>query len=301
MFGKTESTCSTASCLTSTLLVISILLNSVCLYLLMGNSFSLPSSISVEPAGIKKAILELEYEKVGGKTNYELISKATQLQMKDQIPQIEQYLKTQGGNTTAPTQQAVQPANTTMTQEEVAKILASASLEGNKSADIVAIEYSDMECPFCIKQYADTKLQPSLLTQYGDKVAFAFKNNRGVNHPGTEAKALSALCAKTLGGDAAYIGFYHAIMDGTSQGNVYPVAKLTDIAKNLKLDTKKWQTCIDTKATLAQFDAETNEAKKYNMSGTPGTLLLNVKTGKYATVEGAYPISEFAQKIASIQ
>ncbi len=301
MFGKTESS-TTGSYITPILLGILIVLNALGLYLLMGNSFQLPSSISVEPAGIKKAILELEYEKVGGKANYELVSKATLLQMKDQIPQIEQYLKTQGGNTAAPTAQPNQPAATsTMTPEEVAKILSSAALEGNKSADIVAIEYSDMECPFCIKQYHDTKIQGALLGQYGDKVAFAFKNNRGVNHPGTEAKALGTLCAKTVGGDMAYTGFYHAIMDGTSQGSVYPVGKLSDIAKTLKLDMKKWQTCMDTKATMAQFESETNEAKKYNMGGTPGTLLLNVKTGKYATVEGAYPISEFTQKIDSIK
>jgi protein-disulfide isomerase len=274
----------------------------------MGNSFSLPSSISVEPAGIKKAILELEYAKVGGKMNYELVSRATLLQMQDQIPQIEQYLKTHGGNTAAvqpgqPTQpaQPVQPATTTLSKDEIAKILSTASLEGNKSADIVAIEYSDMECPFCIKQYHDTKLQESLKDKYGDTVAFAFKNNRGVNHPGTEAKALASLCAKTVGGDKAYAAFYHAIMDGSTQWNMLSVSKLPDIAKNLKLDLKKWQTCLDTKATLAQFEAETSEARKYNMGGTPGTLLLNVKTGKYATVEGAYPISEFVQKIDSIK
>jgi protein-disulfide isomerase len=159
MFGKTESS-TTGSYITPILLGILIVLNALGLYLLMGNSFQLPSSISVEPAGIKKAILELEYEKVGGKANYELVSKATLLQMKDQIPQIEQYLKTQGGNTAAPTAQPNQPAATsTMSPEEVAKILSSAALEGNKSADIVAIEYSDMECPFCIKQYHDTKIQ----------------------------------------------------------------------------------------------------------------------------------------------
>lgn len=158
-----------------------------------------------------------------------------------------------------------------------------------------------MECPYCIKQYHDTKLQSALITKYGDTVAFAFKNNRGVNHPGTEAKALSALCAKTVGGNATYISFYHAIMDATTQGNVFPVAKLAGIAQNIKIDVKKWQTCVDTKATMAQLDAESSEAKKYGMSGTPGTLLLNVKTGKYATVEGAYPISEFTQKIDSIK
>ncbi len=188
-----------------------------------------------------------------------------------------------------------------MTPAEVATILSGASIDGNKSADIIAIEYSDMECPFCIKQYSDTKIQESLRAQYGDKVAFAFKNNRGVNHPGTEAKALGALCAKKVGGDKAYAGFYHAIMDGTKQGAVYPVSGLPGIASKLSLDMTKWQSCVDSKATLAGLEAETAEAQKYGMGGTPGTLLLNVKTGKYTTVEGAYPFSSFTEKISSIQ
>jgi hypothetical protein len=55
----------------------------------------LPASITTDTFGIKRAILELEYEKVGGKANYDLISQATRMQMQDQIPQIEQYIKTQ--------------------------------------------------------------------------------------------------------------------------------------------------------------------------------------------------------------
>jgi protein-disulfide isomerase len=273
----------------------------------MGNSFSLPSSISVEPAGIKKAILELEYAKVGGKANYEIVQQATLLQMKEQIPQMEQYIKTKGGTapsdgtTTAPSQPAPTPAPTTMSQDEIKAIISTASIEGNKNADIIAIEYSDMECPFCIRQFHDTKLQPTLATQYGDKVGFAFKNNRGVNHNGTEAKALGALCAQSVGGDKAYISFYHAIMNGTTQSSMFAVDKLPGIAKDIKIDTKKWQTCVDSKATLAKFEAESAEARKYGLNGTPGTLLINVKTGKYATVEGAYPMSEFTQKISSIQ
>lgn len=47
----------------------------------------------------------------------------------------------------------------------------------------------------------------------------------------------------------------------------------------------KWQSCFDNKETLTQFTAETQEARKYDLGGTPGTLILNVKTGKYATVE----------------
>lgn len=288
------------SCITNILLVILIVLNIWGLYLLMGNTVSFPSSLAMNPIGIKKALLEMEYQKVGGKANYDVVNQATLIQIKDQLPQMQQYIKTQWWK--VDDAQANEPVVTTsLSTDEINAILSGASIEGNKWADIIAIEYSDMECPFCIKQYSDTKLQASLATQYGDKVAFVFKNSRWVNHPGTEAKAIGALCAKRVGWDKAYIAFYHAIMDGTTQSAVYPVDKLGDIAKNIKIDLEKWNACVSSKATLALFDAEGEEAKKYGMAGTPWTLLLNVKTGKYAIVEWAYPFSEFVQKIASIQ
>lgn len=217
------------------------------------------------------------------------------------IDNLKQYIARSGTGTPSQPDTNTQkptPTGTDMTPTEVSQILSGATLEGNKNANIVVIEYSDMECPYCVKQYHDTKLQESLKSAYGDAVVFAFKNHRGVNHAGTEAKALGALCAKKLGGDTAYAKFYHAIMNGTSQSTgVYPVSKLVDIAKTLGLDTKAWQSCVDNRDTAVQFAAETAQAKRYGLSGTPGTLILNVKTGKYATVEGAYPISEFKDKI----
>ena len=269
MFGKTESC--TTSCVTPILLGVLIVLNVFGLFLLMGNSFSLPASISVDPIGVKKALLEIEYSKVGGKANYDVMTQAQNLSINDpqnpsNIEAMKKYISTFGSGNKAPTATPTVPASgATMTPAEVATILSGASIDGNKSADIIAIEYSDMECPFCIKQYSDTKIQASLLAQYGDKVAFAFKNNRGVNHPGTEAKALGALCAKKVGGDKVYNDFYKTIMDGKTQASVYPVSKLPDIAKNLKLDMTKWQSCLDSKATLAGLEAETAEAQKYGM------------------------------------
>lgn len=269
------------------------------IYLLTGNSVTLPASTGIDALGVKKALLELEYEKVGGKENYELVSKATLIQMQEQIPQIRQFIESNGGangTATAPTPAVDQ----VMDAAQIEKIVSSAALEGNAQADIIAIEYSDMECPFCIRQYSETKLRESLVTQYGDKVAFAFKNNRGVNHSGTEAKAVGALCAKKVGGNEAYAKFYHAVMDGTTQSAVFPVANLGEAAKTAGVDIAKWQACYDAKETAAEFLAETQEANGLGLGGTPGTLILNVKTGKYTTVEGAYPLANFVQKIDSL-
>ena len=286
----------TSPILTYILLIVVILQWALNLYLLTGNSVNLPAATGIDALGVKRALLEMEYEKVGGKENYELISKATLIQMQEQIPQIRQFIETQWGATAA-----VNPDATigwkTLDQETIDKVVSTAALEGNPDADIVVIEYSDMECPFCIRQYSETKLQESLATQYGDKVAFAFKNNRGVNHSGTEPKAVGALCAKKVGGDEAYIKFYQAVMDGTTQSAVYPVSSLPDAASVAGVDVAKWQACYDAKETSAEFLAETQEANGFGLGGTPGTLILNVKTGKYTTVEWAYPLANFVQSI----
>lgn len=146
-------------------------------YLLTGNSFVLPTSIGVDVIGLKRALLELEYEKVGGKENYDLVNQATLIQMKEQIPQIREFIKANGGSQNPDANKNLDTYQI-MDATQVEKIISSAVLEGNSQADIVLVEYSDMECPYCIRQYADTKLRQSLVTQYGDTVAFAFKNNR---------------------------------------------------------------------------------------------------------------------------
>lgn len=267
-------------------------------------------SVTIDPLGIKSAILEVEYTKAGGKENYDILTRAQQLSLSDpqnqgNLKAMKQYIDSFGADTNtagapADTSAATPGEDQVVSGEKLDKMINEASLQGNKNANIVVIEYSDMECPFCIKQYQNTQLWPKLQEKYGDKVAFAFKNNRGVNHPGTEAKSLGALCAKKLGGDSAYIKFYTTVMDGSSQGSVYDVARLPEAAKAAGVDEKAWKDCVDTKSTLSIFDAETEEAQGFNLGGTPGTLIINLKTGKYATIEGAYPLTSFVSKIDSL-
>jgi len=208
---------------------------------------------------------------------------------------MKEYIEKSGGETGAANTEKV------ITPEDAAKIRENIAIEGNINADILVIEYSDMECPFCMKQFHETKLPEQLLAQYGDKVAFAFKNSRGVNHPGTEAKAIAALCAQKVDGNEAYIKFYKAIMSGsTNEGGVYDVSKLSEISTQIGLDTSAWQTCVDKKETAGIFAAQSSEAEKYGLSGTPGTLIYNTKTGKYDTISGAYPYTEFTNKISTL-
>lgn len=291
--------------LTNILLIIVIVLNSLGLYFLTGNSLSV-ANMTIDPLDVKGAILSVEYDKAWGKEIYDLLAKAQQLSLNDpqnpsNLKAMKQYIESFGTRTAQQTEDTGTTDNSpalTLTGEKLSKIVDGSSIEWNKDADILVIEYSDMECPFCVRQYHDTKLGPKLLEKYGDKISFAFKNNKGVNHPGTEAKAIGALCAKKVAWDDAYIKFYKIVMDGTTQSTgVYDVARIPEAAKLAWADEKKWKDCYDSKATSALFEQETAEAQGFNLGGTPGTLILNVKTWEYATVEWAYPLDTFTQKI----
>ncbi|MBP6981593.1 thioredoxin domain-containing protein [Candidatus Gracilibacteria bacterium] len=292
--------CSKSSCwhiVVTILLILSLLMNAFSLYFLTGKSLPFYG----DTVGIKSALLELEYEKVGGQKNYDLISRYSQLQLKEQIPQIEQFLKSGGDQAGTQNPQPTPSTTGTMTQENITNLKKDAAIEGDANANILVIEYSDMECPFCMKQYHDNQISQKLSKQYAGKIAFAFKNNKGVNHKGTEAKAIASLCVQKISGNEKYIKYYRAIMDGsTNEGGVYDVAKLGSLAKSIGVDEKAFQSCFDTKAVNVDFVRQTAEAGKYGLTGTPGTLIVNTTTGKYDTVEGAFPYETFTQKIDAL-
>ena len=75
------SSCTKGSCLTSILLICVLVLQIVSMYLLVGNSFSEKPGFDL--LGIKKAVLEIEYDKVGGKANYEIMTRAQELSVND--------------------------------------------------------------------------------------------------------------------------------------------------------------------------------------------------------------------------
>lgn len=279
------------------LLLVSILAN-------LGTGYYLKSSIADV---VTEKILSNEYQKAGGKENYELLTKAQQLQMEDQLPQIKQFIESKEGkkpnteNTSTGSESAVPSAATkakTLTQDEIVAIKKGAYIEGNKDATITLVEYSDLECPFCIRQFKDETIKKAH-AKFGDKINSIFKNFRGVPHENSEAEANALLCAGEIGGTDKYVAYYNAIFTRTNGGNGTGFSKdaLLPLAKELKIDGAKFQSCVDSKKNIARFDAETAEGSKLGVQGTPGTVVINNKTGEYELIAGAYPVSEFERII----
>lgn len=242
---------------------------------------------------VKQAILDVEYAKVWWKENYGIINKM-------QLQQIEQFVaqyKKQGWQDTTTTPQAPTSELKTMTTDELSALKEWSYTEWNKDAKIAIFEFSDTECPFCIRQYKDGTIEATLKT-FDGKVNSSFKNLPLEFHKNAEKEAEAAQCAWSLWWSDAYIKYYKTIFDRTEgNGEWFALSSLVPLAKELGLNEKKFQDCLDNWAMADKVKKEMALAKKYGITWTPASLIVNKETLKYTIISWAYPASDFESKI----
>ena len=84
---------------------------------------------------------------------------------------------------------------------------------GNPNADVVIIEYSDPECPFC-KRFHDTMIQ--VMDQYGKsgQVAWVYRQFPiSQLHPNAPKISEAALCVGSLAGNDAFWKFTDIVVE----------------------------------------------------------------------------------------
>ena len=177
-----------------------------------------------------------------------------------------------------------------------------APTKGPKDAKVQIIEFSDFECPYCAKFVTQT--MPQILSNYGDKVLFAFRNYPlpPSMHPYAQKAAEASECANDQG---KFWEYHDLLFQNQSQLSAFvqadatngvnqAVAQMKQYAADLGLDATKFNQCLDTGAdaekvssdSSAMTDALTNAG--VTRFGTPSFFI----NGKF--VSGAYPYDENA-------
>ena len=112
-------------------------------------------------------------------------------------------------------------------------------VKGPASAKVTLIEYSDFECPYCLSHKSTID---QIIQNYGDKVRFVFRQFPLTSiHPEAEKAAEASECASEQGN---FWEMYDKIFADNAAGTM-SVAKWKEEAKNLKLDTVKFNDCLD--------------------------------------------------------
>lgn len=198
-----------------------------------------------------------------------------------------------GGGTGAP-----QPTGTAGTQEPVTVVPVSASdhIQGNPDAQVVVVEYTDLECPFC-KRFHDTMKQ--VLAEYGASgdVAWVIRNFPLEQlHPNAPALAEAAECVASVSGNSAYWAFLDELFRIAPLNTPFPMAQLDATIASVA-DGAAVKACIAAGTHRAKIQKELSDAVASGGTGTPHNILVKSKDGTTTLIPGAQPFEVVKQAI----
>lgn len=154
---------------------------------------------------------------------------------------------------------------------------------GPKTAKITIVEFSDFECPYCSRGYSTIK---EVLKDYPTDVRVLFKHLPLDFHP----KALPAAKyfeAIAMQDPEKAIKYHDEIFQNQDKLRKDGEEFMKKVAKDLGINMKKLEKDVVSEEVMAKIQADIDEAKSFEISGTPGFIINGV------SLRGAYPFSEF--------
>ncbi len=148
-------------------------------------------------------------------------------------------------------------------KEDVA--IGNAPVQGSRDAAVKVVEFADYECPYC------RKVEPTLdklRKQYGNRVAFAFKDFPLPMHKHAEKAAEAARCANEQG---KFWDFHDKLFSGDTS---LEIPEMKTYARSMKLDSAKFDKCLDSGGEAAGIQKDQAEGSRLGLTGTP-TFFVN--------------------------
>jgi len=144
---------------------------------------------------------------------------------------------------------------------------------GSENGTVIIVEFSDFQCPYC--KVAAANLD-TVLSNYNASVKYYLINFPLSMHVNAEKASEAFECAMLQGQDKGWAMFDTLFAKGAGDGTGLAVADLKAYAKNLSLDTAKFDKCLDDNQTAAKIAADLSYGEGIGVTGTP-TFYVNGK------------------------
>jgi protein-disulfide isomerase len=154
--------------------------------------------------------------------------------------------------------------------------------KGPATAPVTIVEFSDFECPFCVRAEPTVK---QILDTYGDKVRLVFKDFPLPIHPNAPKAAEAAHCA---GAQNKYWEMHEKLF---AAGGKLAVADLKAHAREVGIDGAKFDQCLDSGEKASVVEANRKAGEEVGVTGTPAFFV----NGR--PLSGAQPFDEFKKLI----
>lgn len=159
-------------------------------------------------------------------------------------------------------------------------------LRGKKSAEVVVIEYSDFECPFC-QSFHPTMQQ--VLQEYGDKVAWVYRHFPLVSiHARALPAANAAECVAALAGNDAFWKFTDMVFG--DQEKFLTEAGLAEAAVAAGVKKTDYDSCFSSQKYNSLVTSQQKSGENAGVTATPNNFVVN-KKGEVWFVPDAIPFA----------
>ncbi|MBK5291866.1 MAG: thioredoxin domain-containing protein [Acidobacteriia bacterium] len=150
-----------------------------------------------------------------------------------------------------------------------------ARLRGDPKAPVTIVEFSDFECPFCVRSQA---VLQNVLAKYKGRVRLAFRDFplRGI-HPKAQSAAEASRCAAEQG---KFWEYHDALFADSTK---LDAEGLAGNARKLELDMSSFESCLSSRKYKAKVEQDLEEGTKAGVEGTPAFFINGV------FLSGAHP------------
>lgn len=167
---------------------------------------------------------------------------------------------------------------------------------GDPNAAITMIEFTDYQCPFCARYYTETFNE--IKKQFIDtgKIRYIVRDYPLSFHPmAAKASEATQCCAEQ--NKEKFLEIRTKIFEKQTE---LSVDSLKQIAKDIGLNTEKFNKCMDTEKYKDEVKKDMEDGSKVGVSGTPTFLIgktTSEKEFKGFKISGAYPFEQFKSLI----
>jgi protein-disulfide isomerase len=178
--------------------------------------------------------------------------------------------------------------------------LAGAPYLGADAARVALVEFSDYECPFCIRHFRQTMPQIEATYVKTGRVRYVFRDwPVDQLHPESIRAHAAAHCA----GEQQRYWILHARLFGPAGSHSRD--RLLDLAREAGLDMAAFGACLDSRRSDAAIRQTSRMAAEFGASGTPAFFIgvRDPATDKVTVLQGlagAQPYDVFAQAIDAV-
>lgn len=170
---------------------------------------------------------------------------------------------------------------------------------GEPDAPVTIYEYSDYQCPFCLRHFSQTETALNEAYVETGKAKFVFVDFPLVQiHPNAPAASSAALCVAEQ--DPVAFWEMHALIFETQNqwsNSPEPIAFFQELGAPLEIDQDEFASCLDSGRTDAMVERTYAMGRSLGYSGTPSFQFVMDGSDETYDLIGAQPYERFSSWI----